>query len=101
TRTSEKRAALEAAGAAHVIATQEQDLAAEVQRITDGKGARVAFDPVGGPTVTKLTEAMSRYGILFLYGMLSREPTPLPLMNVLSKGLTIRGYTLFEFTSDP
>lgn len=101
TRTSGKRTALTAAGAADVIATQEQDLAAEVQRITDGKGARVVFDPVGGPTVTKLTEAMSRTGILFLYGMLSREPTPLPLMNVLSKGLTIRGYTLFEFTSDP
>lgn len=101
TRTSDKKSALESAGAAHVIATQEQDLVAEVQRISNGTGARVVFDPVGGPTVAKLAEAMSRGGILFQYGMLSREPTPLPLLQVLAKGLTIRGYTLFEFTSDP
>lgn len=101
TRGSSKRAALQKAGAAHVIATEEQDLVQEVRRITDGKGARVVFDPVGGPTVTKLTEAMSQQGILFQYGALSSEPTPLPLMNVLVKGLTIRGYTIFEITTDP
>lgn len=101
TRGSSKRAALQKAGAAHVIATEEQDLVQEVRRITNGKGARVVFDPVGGPTVTKLTEAMSQQGILFQYGALSSEPTPLPLMNVLVKGLTIRGYTIFEITTDP
>ena len=85
----------------HVIATTEQDLVKEVWRITGGKGARIVFDPVGGPTVTQLTEAMSKMGSLFQYGALSSEPTPLPLMNVLGKGLTIRGYMLFEITSDP
>jgi NADPH:quinone reductase-like Zn-dependent oxidoreductase len=45
------------AGAAHVIATEEQDVVAEVTRITDGKGARVAFDPVGGPNFSKLISA--------------------------------------------
>src|SRR5207247_7759458 len=59
TRGGSKRAALQAAGAAHVIATTEQDLVKEVRRITDGKGARVVFDPVGGPTVTELTPGMS------------------------------------------
>ena len=101
TRGGSKRAALKEAGAAHVIATTEQDLVKEVRRITGGEGARIVFDPVGGPTVTQLTEAMSRLGILFQYGALSSEPTPLPLMNVLGKGLTIRGYTLLEFTTDP
>src|SRR5438093_724300 len=88
-------------GAAEVIASQEQDLVAEVRRITGGKGARVVFDPVGGPTVAKLTAAMARRGILFQYGMLSTEPTPLPLADVLGKSLTIRGYVLFEITNDP
>src|ERR1700730_2997878 len=49
TRTSEKKKRLLEAGATHVIATNEQDMVAEVMRITNGKGARVAFDPVGGP----------------------------------------------------
>ena len=69
--------------------------------MTGGKGARVVFDPVGGPTLAKLTGAMADGGILFLYGALSPEPTPLPLFEVLGKRLTIRGYLLFEITGDP
>ena len=101
TRTREKREVLTKLGAAHVIVTDEQDLVAEVQRITGGHGARIAFDPVGGPTVAKLAAALAPKGILFLYGALSPEPTPLPLFEVLGKLLTIRGYVLFEMTSDP
>jgi len=101
TRTDDKRAALLELGAAHVVATKKQDLVAEVGKITNHKGARVVFDPVGGPTVSRLTTAMARGGILFQYGALSPEPTPLPLMDLLSKLLTIRGYVLFEITSDP
>jgi len=100
TRTEDKRQALTKLGAAHVIATGKQDLVAEVLRRTGGAGARVVFDPVGGPTVAKLTAAMAAHGILFQYGALSSEPTPLPLMDLLSKTLTIRGYVLFEITSN-
>lgn len=101
TRGSSKAHALTSAGAAHVIATGEQDLVAEVKRITGDTPPRVAFDPVGGPTVEKLCAALGRGGILFQYGALSTGPTPLPLFAVLAKGLTIRGYTLFEFTQFP
>jgi len=101
TRRSSKRRALLDAGAATVIATEEQDLAREVLQLTGGKGARVAFDPVGGPTVAKLAKAMARLGILFIYGALSTEPTPLPLFDVLAKSLTIRGYVLPEITANP
>jgi NADPH:quinone reductase-like Zn-dependent oxidoreductase len=100
TRRSSKRQALLDAGAAHVIATEEQDLVAAVKEITRGKGARIVLDPVGGPTMAKLTAAMAERGILFLYGALSTEPTPLPLFDVLSKSLTVRGYVLFEITGD-
>ena len=79
TRGSSKRQALLDAGAAHVISTDEQDLVKEIMSLTDGKGARVIFDPVGGPTFAKLTQATAHQGILFLYGALSTDPTPLPL----------------------
>jgi NADPH:quinone reductase-like Zn-dependent oxidoreductase len=46
-------------GAAHVIATEEQDVVAEVIRITNGNGARVVFDPVVGPTFSKLILALA------------------------------------------
>ena len=101
TRTSRKKHPLLELGAKHVIATEEEDLVAEVMKFTGGKGARVAFDPVGGPTVVKLASALASQGILLLYGALSTEPTPLPLFDVVGKSLTIRGYLLFEVTSDP
>jgi NADPH:quinone reductase-like Zn-dependent oxidoreductase len=101
TRGKSKRQALLDAGAAHVIVTDEEDLVKETLKITGGKGARIVFDPVGGPTFTKLAQATTRLGILFLYGVLSPEPTPLPLFEVFSKWITIRGYVLMEITSDP
>jgi NADPH:quinone reductase-like Zn-dependent oxidoreductase len=94
TRTSAKAAALLAAGAAHVIATEEQDLVAEVARLTGGKGADVVFDAVGGPTFQKLAEATANGSLLITYGRLSPEATPLPLAQVLWKDLTIRGFGL-------
>jgi NADPH:quinone reductase-like Zn-dependent oxidoreductase len=99
TRGTSKRQALLDNGAAHVIVTDEQDLVKEALRITGGKGARVVFDPVGGPTFNKLVQATSRGGILFLYGALSTEP--LPVLDVLGKWATIRGYILPEITGDP
>jgi len=101
TRRSDKREALVQLGARHVIATEEQDLVAETRKIAASRGARVAFDPVGGPTLLKLAAALSREGILFLYGVLSTEATTLPLLELIGKSLTIRGYLLFEITSNP
>lgn len=101
TRSSQKTAALLAAGAKYVIASEEQDLVAEVNKITDGKGVKVVFDPVAGPTITKLAEATAQGGIIFQYGALSTDATPLPLFTLLSKQLTIRGYVLFELSTNP
>ncbi len=101
TRGSSKRQVLLDAGAAHVIASDEQDLVKEILGVTGGKGARVVFDPVGGPTAAKLVKAMTPLGILFLYGALSPEPTTVPVLEVIGKSVTIRGYILSEITTDP
>ena len=99
TRTSAKRQALLDAGADHVVATVEEDLVARVMEITDGKGARVVFDPVGGPSFEPLTASMAWGGILLEYGVLSAEPTPFPLLTVLSKTLTLKGFLYTEVVS--
>ena len=101
TRKNDKKDALIKLGAKYVIASDEQNLVAEVHQITAGKGARVVFDPVAGPTINKLAEATAQGGIIFQYGALSTEATPLPLFTILSKQLTIRGYTLFEIATNP
>jgi NADPH:quinone reductase-like Zn-dependent oxidoreductase len=43
---------------------------------------------------------MARGGILIEYGGLSREPTPFPLANVMTKSLTLRGYLIHEVVND-
>ena len=103
TRTEEKAAALRKHGAAHVIVTDKQDLVAEVMRITEKKGARVAFDAVVGPIVATLAAAMAAQGMLILYGNLSgkKNETLLPFGPLLGKGLTLRGYVVFEIIFNP
>jgi NADPH:quinone reductase-like Zn-dependent oxidoreductase len=101
TRTSKKKVTLAEVGASHVIATQEEDFLAQVKEITAGKGARVTFDPVGGKGIELLAQAAALGGTIFEYGALAPEPTPFPLFTALSKGLSVRGYTLREVLSDP
>jgi NADPH:quinone reductase-like Zn-dependent oxidoreductase len=103
TRTEAKRAGLQEAGAAHVVTTATQDLAAEVMRITDGRGARLVFDPVSGPGIAALAPALGRQGMLVLYGNLSGQghQTPFPFGLAVGKGLSVRGYLVFEIIHDP
>jgi NADPH:quinone reductase-like Zn-dependent oxidoreductase len=96
TRTSKKKSVLQEVGAAHVIATDEEDFLGRVKQITAGKGARVIFDPIGGRGIAALAEATAHEGIIFEYGALAPEPTPFPLFAALNKGLTVRGYTVRE-----
>jgi NADPH:quinone reductase-like Zn-dependent oxidoreductase len=100
TRTSGKRKQLLDAGAAHVIATEEVDLVKEVMRITDDKGARVAFDPVGGATFTKLISALAFQGIAYIYGALADGMTPLPVLDIIGKMLTIKGHNIWLTSGD-
>lgn len=101
TRTSSKRLALQEAGAAHVIASQEEDLETRLKEITGEAGVRVVLDAVAGPIFDPLTAAMSSGGMLIEYGGLSPQPTPFPLPAVLGKCLLLRGYLVHEIIRDP
>ena len=101
TRTHAKADALKAHGAAQVIATEEEDLVARTMEITGGKGARCAFDPVGGPYVDTLAQALAPRGILFVYGGLSEQDTPYPHWPMAMKGASMRGWVASEIWNHP
>jgi NADPH:quinone reductase-like Zn-dependent oxidoreductase len=101
TRTAKKKQELLAAGADHVIVTDEEDLPLRVSEITDSKGAVIIFDPIAGPGLTDLAATAAQSGTIFVYGALSSEPTPYPLFPALVKSLKIQAYTLFELTANP
>src|ERR1700676_3918939 len=100
TRTSDKKKRLHEAGAAHVVATREQDMVAEVMRITNGHGARVAFDPVGGRDFPRLISALANQGIVYIYGALSEGDTTIPVLEMIPKMPTIKGYNISLVTGD-
>ncbi len=101
TRGADKKQFLLDHGADHVIVTDEQDLSEGVMAVTSGQGATIIFDPVAGPFLEKVAEAAAQGALIFEYGALSPERTPYPLFPALSKGLSVRGYTLFEIVKDP
>lgn len=100
TRTSAKRAALLAAGAAHVVASEEEVLAERLIAIAGPAGMRAALDAVGGPIVEALAASMAPNGIVIEYGGLSAESIPFPMPAALAKRLTIRGYLVHEVIED-
>jgi NADPH2:quinone reductase len=101
TRTSAKKQELLDLGADHVIVTEEEDLPARVREITGGKGARVIFDPIGGPFVETLAKAVAQEGTIYLYGRLSGQETTFPLFTAFGTGLSLTGYTLHQITAQP
>ena len=93
TRNENKKAQLLEAGADHVIVTGGEDLPARVTEITSGKLARIVFDPVGGEYVEVLAQATAYEGTIYLYGMLSGQPTMYPASGIW-KALSLTFYLM-------
>ena len=63
-----------ALGADHVILYREQDVAAEVRRITGGAGVPVAYDSVGKDTFEGTLASLQRRGMFVSFGNASGAP---------------------------
>ena len=61
-------------GADHVILYRDQDVAAEVRRITEGKGVPVAYDSVGKDTFEGTLKSLARRGMFVSFGNASGPP---------------------------
>lgn len=97
TRHAAKRDALLAAGAAAVIATDEDDLHQSVQSFTGGTGVDVILDSVMGPGMSDLARAARPGGTLVTVGWLDPRPASFPMTGPL----TIHRYVGFELLADP
>ena len=96
TRKAGKVGFLRGAGADHVIATEEEDLAPRVKEITDGRGFIIAYDPVGGGFLRDLVEAAQPGATIVNYGNLRTEPVDIPILPMLAKRLDIKFHSLFD-----
>jgi NADPH2:quinone reductase len=73
-------------GADHVILYRDQDVAAEVRRITDGKGVPVAYDSVGKDTFEGTLKSLARRGLFVSFGNASGPAPPVEGRQLMLNG---------------
>ena len=89
------------AGADHVILYTQTDFAAEVKKITDGKGVHVVYDSVGQTTFDKGLDCLRPRGYLVLFGQSSGPVPPFDPGKLAAKGsLFLTRPTLAHYTLD-
>jgi NADPH:quinone reductase-like Zn-dependent oxidoreductase len=91
------RQALLDAGADGVIT--DDDLVGGIGTLTDGHGADLVLDAVGGPQVSEVVRACARNATVIVHGDLSGQPTPLPAGGY--SPVWLRRYRVHEITTDP
>lgn len=84
--TAAKAAIAREAGADEVINYAEQDFAAEVRRLTDGRGVDVVYDGVGRSTFEKSLESLRPRGMLVLFGNASGAVPPVDPLVLNTRG---------------
>jgi NADPH2:quinone reductase len=78
-------------GADMVINYRSEDFVSVVKGVTDGHGADVIYDPVGGEVLEKSMRAAAYGARLLIVGFTSGGPTRIMSNHVLIKGLSVLG----------
>ncbi|UVO51995.1 zinc-binding dehydrogenase [Sphingomonas sp. SUN019] len=86
-------ARLQALGCDHVITYDRTDYAAEVLRLTEGRGADLVVDLVGGDAaaVSKLISTVAYKGRLSVVGLASGSAPSVAFWDIVPKNMTVRG----------
>jgi NADPH:quinone reductase-like Zn-dependent oxidoreductase len=96
-RRREQVEELKGLGADEVICTADEDLVQRVKEITGRAGLTKAIDAVGGQTGGAVMRALSRGGVMLVYGLLSMEAMPVDSGRMIFTSSTIRGFWLGEW----
>jgi NADPH:quinone reductase len=78
-------------GADEVINYTAEDLREALRRVTNGRGADVIYDPVGGPYAEAALRSIAWKGRFLVVGFAAGDIPKLPLNLILLKGCDIRG----------
>jgi NADPH2:quinone reductase len=78
-------------GADEVLNYAEEDVKEGLRRLTDGRGADVIYDPVGGPYAEPALRSIAWEGRFLVVGFAAGEIPKLPLNLVLLKGCDVVG----------
>lgn len=87
----EKCAVARQCGAQHVIDTRSEDFVERVKVLTEGKGADVIYDPIGGETFDKSTKVLAFEGRLLVIGFASGTIPTIAVNRLLLKTAAVVG----------
>lgn len=90
--TQEKLDLAIAHGADHGINYVDEDLRAAVRKLTDGRGADVVYDPVGGEASKTALRALAWSGRLIVIGFAAGEVPQIPANYLLVKNISAIGF---------
>ena len=89
--SAEKLAVAKALGADELINYGQDNLKDEIKRLTDGNGADVIYDPVGGDLFDQAIRSIAWNGRLLVVGFASGRIPELPVNLALLKGAAVLG----------
>jgi NADPH:quinone reductase len=98
--TAEKAELAKAAGADEVIRYTEKDFAAEVMRLTDGKGVNVVYDSVGKTTFDQSLKCLAVRGVLALFGQASGPVPPVDPLRLWKNSVYLTRPALADYTAE-
>jgi NADPH2:quinone reductase len=89
--SDEKLAAAKQAGADELINYSDGELKDKVKALTDGKGADVIYDPVGGSLFDQCMRCINWYGRILVIGFAAGDIPKVPINLVLLKSCQLVG----------
>lgn len=95
----EKALRAQQAGAEAVIDLSSENLAEAVQGLTNGRGADIAMDPVGGPLLGQMMRSLAHRGRLVSIGFTGGKESLLDLVDAVVHEKSLVGYSV-TFVSD-
>jgi len=78
-------------GAHHLIDTSREDLRARLKELTDGRGADVIYDPVGGESFAASLRSIAFEGRILIIGFASGDVPQIPANHLLVKNVDVIG----------
>src|SRR5215469_4891187 len=89
---SKKCALTRAHGATHAIDYRREDLRERVRAFTDGRGADVVFDPVGGDAFAQALRSVAWGGRMLVIGFAAGNVPQIPANHLLVKNIDVMGF---------
>jgi NADPH:quinone reductase-like Zn-dependent oxidoreductase len=82
---------------ADVVLTEDEPLADRIVELTDGGGARLGLNAVGGESARQLAKSLTPRGTLVTFGAMGREPLRIDNGLLIFKDVRFRGFLITQW----